>query len=60
MISRAGWHLHDDTPAVRFDPQDGWVEPAADPPRQDWYFFGYGHDYQAALAEYARFGARRP
>ena len=27
---------------------------------QDWYFFGYGHDYPGALAEYMRFGGKIP
>ncbi len=28
--------------------------------QQDWYFFGYGHDYAGALAEYMRFGGKIP
>lgn len=59
ILSRAGWALHDDSALVRFDPDTGWVQaPAA--PLQDWYFFGYGHDFKAALAEYARFGGAVP
>ena len=34
--------------------------PAPDHALQDWYFFGYGHDYKAALAEYTRFGGPVP
>jgi len=60
LLSRAGWALFDDSHSVRFDPADGWVLPAPDHEVQDWYFFGYGHDYQAALAEYTRFGGPVP
>ncbi len=60
LLSRSGWALHDDSAAPRFDPQTGWVQPCLDPPRQDWYFFGYGHDFRSALAEYARFGGSVP
>ena len=27
---------------------------------QDWYFFGYGHDYQKALGDYVRVAGRIP
>ncbi|MCS6881365.1 MAG: glycoside hydrolase family 31 protein [Oscillochloridaceae bacterium] len=60
LLSRSGWALHDDSAAVRFDPRTGWVQPRPEPPRQDWYFFGYGHDFRGALAEYARFGGAVP
>ena len=60
LLSRAGWALFDDSRSVRFDPGDGWVLPAPAHEVQDWYFFGYGHDYQAALAEYMRFGGPVP
>jgi alpha-glucosidase len=32
--------------------------PAGD--RQDWYFFGYGHDYKKALGDYVRVAGRIP
>lgn len=60
LLSRSGWSLFDDSSSVRFDPQSGWVQPAAAGDRQDWYFFGYGHDFAAALAEYAHFGGAVP
>ena len=28
--------------------------------RQDWYFFGYGHDYRKALGDYVRVAGRIP
>ncbi|MGD8487938.1 MAG: glycoside hydrolase family 31 protein [Anaerolineae bacterium] len=60
LLSRAGWSLFDDSQSVRFNPEDGWVEPGPQHPVQDWYFFGYGHDYRTALADYIRFGGRVP
>jgi alpha-glucosidase len=59
LLSRAGWALFDDSQAVLFDRQ-GWVMPRPKHEAQDWYFFGYGHDYKAALAAYARFGGPIP
>ncbi|MGC9394396.1 MAG: TIM-barrel domain-containing protein [Anaerolineae bacterium] len=59
LLSRAGWTLFDDSRNVIFD-DDGWVGPRPDFALQDWYFFGYGHDYKAALAEYTRFGGDIP
>lgn len=65
LLSRDGWALFDDTPHVLFDPADGWVQPRRDyeiPGKgvQDWIFFGYGHDYKAALSEYLPFGGAIP
>ena len=60
LLSRAGWALFDDSDSAVFSRDDGWVAPRPDHRRQDWYFFGYGHDYTAALADYARFGGRIP
>jgi hypothetical protein len=59
LVSRSGWALVDDSRAVRFG-ADGWVEPPADHDGQDWYFFGYGHDFAAAVSDYTRFGGRMP
>ncbi len=60
LLSRAGWSLFDDSQAVLFGPGDGWVLPPRTHEVQDWYFFGYGHDYKAALAEYTHFGGPVP
>jgi len=59
LLSRAGWSLFDDSKNVIFD-DDGWVGPRPDFALQDWYFFGYGHDYKAAIAEYLPFGGDMP
>ncbi len=59
LLSRAGWTLFDDSKNVIFD-EDGWVGPRPDFALQDWYFFGYGHDYKAVIAEYLPFGGNAP
>ncbi|MBS1815047.1 MAG: DUF5110 domain-containing protein [Acidobacteria bacterium] len=71
LISRDGWALVDDTERPLFDSDDfsfakgeasaqPWVmqRPAGD--RQDWYFFGYGHDYRKALSDYVKVAGRIP
>jgi len=60
LLSRAGWTLFDDSLSVVFNLEDGWVAPRPDHEVQDWVFFGYGHDYKAALGEYTRFGGKIP
>jgi len=71
LVSRNGWALVDDSTRPLFDSADfsfvngenspwPWVieRPAGD--RQDWYFFGYGHDYKAALSDYVKVAGRIP
>jgi Glycosyl hydrolases family 31/Domain of unknown function (DUF5110) len=71
LISRSGWALVDDSTRPLFDSADfrflqgekspwPWVieRPAGE--RQDWYFFGYGHDYSKALGDYVRVAGRIP
>jgi alpha-glucosidase (family GH31 glycosyl hydrolase) len=65
LISRDGWAVVDDSTRPLFDSDDfsfregekspwPWVmeRPAGD--RQDWYFFGYGHDYKRALGDFIK------
>ena len=71
LVSRSGWALVDDSTRPLFDSADfrflkgekspwPWVleRPAGD--RQDWYFFGYGHDYRKALGDFVRVAGRIP
>jgi len=71
LVSRDGWVVVDDSERPLFDSADfsfakgeqsiwPWVmeRPAGD--RQDWYFFGYGHDYKAALGDFVRVAGRIP
>ncbi|HEY3754842.1 MAG TPA: TIM-barrel domain-containing protein [Opitutaceae bacterium] len=71
LISRRGWALVDDSERPLFDSADfsfargeaspwPWLLQRPPGPRQDWYFFGYGHDYRAALGDYVRVAGRIP
>ncbi|MEO8393791.1 MAG: TIM-barrel domain-containing protein, partial [Chloroflexota bacterium] len=60
ILSRDGWVLFDDSKSVVWDTDRLWVEARPEEPLQDWYFFGYGHDYKATLADYIRFGGAIP
>jgi alpha-glucosidase len=71
LVSRSGWALVDDSTRPLFDSADfsfkagekspwPWVMERTDGERQDWYFFGYGHDYRKALGDYVRVAGRIP
>ncbi len=58
VLSRDGWYLRDDSKTPLFtekpDPLMGapWVRARPGGEYQDWYFFGAGRDYKAALRDY--------
>ena len=71
LVSRSGWALVDDSTRPLFDSANfrftegekspwPWAieRPAGE--RQDWYFFGYGHDYRQALEDYVKVAGRIP
>ena len=71
LISRAGWAVVDDSTRPLFDSSDfsfkqgekspwPWAEQRAPGERQDFYFFGYGHDYRKALGDYVKVAGRIP
>jgi len=71
LVSRSGWALVDDTTRPLFDSADfrfldgekspwPWVIERPPGERQDWYFFGYGHDYRQALGDFVRVAGRIP
>jgi alpha-glucosidase len=71
LISRRGWALVDDSQRPLFDSANfsfrrgeaspwPWLLQRPPGPRQDWYFFGYGHDYRAALGDFVRVAGRIP
>lgn len=62
LIARDGWHVVDDSKSFVFDddPQAPWVKRRDCDTCQDLYFFGYGHDYTAALGDYAKVAGRQP
>ncbi|MBP6469306.1 MAG: SCP2 sterol-binding domain-containing protein [Chloroflexi bacterium] len=60
LLSRAGWAVYDDTHRLVFN-QEGWLEQRhASEGYRDLYFFGYGHDFAAALPEFARIAGPAP
>lgn len=73
LVSRSGWALVDDTGRPVFD-RDFPIQktPSASPltwpwavaprsgPRQDLYFFGYGHDYKRALGDFTQVAGKIP
>ncbi len=63
LVSRDGWALVDDSERPLFDASPWpWVVQRAPGggERQDWYFFGYGHDYRRALADFTRVAGKIP
>ena len=71
LVSRSGWAVVDDSSRPMFDSPDfsfkdgekspwPWVIERPAGTRQDWYFFGYGHDYRKALGDYVRVAGRIP
>ena len=75
LVSRSGWVLVDDSTRPLFDSANfsftqgekspwPWVmERPADEQTgayDDWYFFGYGHDYRQALGDFVKVAGRIP
>lgn len=53
IISRSGWALIDDSQKPTFDTSDWpWVQGNTATGNTDWYFFGYGNNYKAALYDF--------
>ena len=50
ILSRSGWALVDGSNRPLFDGSEwDWVTEREKDSHQDWYFFGFGHDYKQAL-----------
>jgi len=61
LLSRDGWVLVDDSKRPLFDNSDWqWSTPAPEKDYQDWYFFGHGHDYKAALYDFTLVAGKIP
>ncbi|MDE3057536.1 MAG: DUF5110 domain-containing protein [Bacteroidota bacterium] len=63
LLSRDGWTVVDDSERPLFDNSDWqWVMPrsGSSAEQQDWYFFGYGHEYKKALFDYTRVAGKIP
>jgi len=61
LVSRDGWAVVDDSESpLLVGGEGGWVQARPAGERQDWYFLGYGHDYPAAIGDFARVSGRIP
>jgi len=62
ILSRDGWTIVDDSerPLLAEDGDWAWVKARPQRNRQDWYFFGYGHDYRQALYDYTQVAGKIP
>lgn len=71
LISRDGWVVVDDSSRPLFDSTDfrfaqgenspwPWVMQRPSGERQDWYFFGYGHNYKEALGDFTKVAGKIP
>ena len=60
IVSRDGWAVIDDSTNHVFTVDGGseWVAAREPGERLDLYYFGYGHDYQAALGDYVKVAGR--
>ena len=58
LMSRKGWAVVDDSASLVFD--GTWLANRGTPEAVDLYFFGYGHDYQGCLNDFARVSGRTP
>ena len=64
ILSRDGWAVVDESQRHLFVADDSdwgeWVAVRPEGERQDLYLFAYGHDYKAALADYAKVAGNIP
>lgn len=64
VLSRDGWAVVDESDRHVFVPVESdwkyWVECRPQGERQDLYFFGYGHDYTDALADFTKVSGKIP
>jgi len=64
LLSRDGWVVVDDSKRPVFEPGGpddlAWCAPRRRWDAIDWYFFGYGHEYKRALADFIKVAGRIP
>jgi alpha-glucosidase (family GH31 glycosyl hydrolase) len=58
LLSRGGWHVVDDSKRPLL--KDGWIADRPSGSGTDWFLFGYGHDYKAALKALTTVGGPVP
>ena len=59
LMARSGAAVVDDSHSLVFD-ERGWLQARLNPANLDLYLFGYGHDYPACLADFARLAGQTP
>ncbi len=60
LLSRAGWALVDDSDSPLLTGDPPWAAARSQRAHQDWYLLAYGHDYLAALGDFAKVSGRMP
>ena len=64
VVSRSGWAVVDESGRPVYDEVeedwDKWIVSREDKASRDLYFFGYGHDYTAALGDFVKVAGRIP
>ncbi|MCB2157006.1 DUF5110 domain-containing protein [bacterium] len=61
LLSRDGWVLVDDSKRLLFGDENlPWFHMRANDKALDWYFFGHGHDYKQALADFTKVAGKIP
>jgi len=58
LVSRSGWSLIDDSQSLVFTSDTTLAPRGADSDTRDWYFFGYGQDYLAAIRDFQDISGR--
>ncbi|RYG73228.1 DUF5110 domain-containing protein [bacterium] len=58
VLSRDGWYLLNDSGQPLLTKE--WVQARPADAGSDWYLFGYGHDYKAALKAFTTIGGEVP
>ncbi|MCG6955889.1 MAG: glycoside hydrolase family 31 protein [Gemmatimonadetes bacterium] len=61
LVSRDGWAVVDDSDSpLMVGEGPPWVAARSQGEHQDWYLLGYGHDYRAALGDWAKVSGPMP
>ena len=64
IVSRSGWAVVDESGRPVYEKVDEdwdkWIVSREDNESKDLYFFGYGHDYTAALGDFTKVAGRIP
>ena len=59
-FSKDGYAIIDDTDSIMINSTTNWISNRRNVDEQDWYFFGYGLNYQLALEQYGMLSGNIP